>query len=198
MTIWFTSDQHFGHHNILKYCPNRQYDDIFAMNNDYVNRYNERVENGDTVYMLGDFSLKLHFAEIYGPKLKGNKVLVPGNHDRCHPLHSNTQTYKRYSDVGFFMEELQTSVKLNANTPDEIDVNLCHFPYKFEHPTDVRYSELRPTDDGKVLLHGHVHQSWKVKYSDNGTLMINVGVDVWDGNPVSEQEILELIRESGK
>jgi len=41
---------------------------------------------------------------------------------------------------------------------------------------------------GQWLLHGHVHQAWKVKGN-----MINLSVEVWDYKPVSEDTIYEII-----
>jgi calcineurin-like phosphoesterase family protein len=47
---------------------------------------------------------------------------------------------------------------------------------------------MRPVDNGLPLIHGHVHNSWKV----NGR-QINVGVDVWDFTPVSEADLSLLV-----
>ena len=71
-------------------------------------------------------------------------------------------------------------------------VNMCHMPYKGDS-TDDRFQKYRLEDDGRVLLCGHVHEKWKTKRTPKGTLMINVGVDVWDMKPVSEDTIKELI-----
>lgn len=63
-----------------------------------------------------------------------------------------------------------------------------HFPYEGDSRAEDRYVDWRPLDRGRVLLHGHVHSSWRT----NGR-MINVGVDVWDFAPISEQQIIELV-----
>lgn len=54
--IWFTSDTHFGHANIIKYC-NRPYKDTEEMNADLIKRWNSTVGKDDLVWHLGDFSL---------------------------------------------------------------------------------------------------------------------------------------------
>jgi len=48
-------------------------------------------------------------------------------------------------------------------------------------------------DEGKVLICGHVHEKWQTRYSENGTLMVNVGVDANDLNPVSLEELIEIV-----
>ena len=70
-----------------------------------------------------------------------------------------------------------------------IEVRLCHFPYEGDSGERDRYVEERPVDDGRWLLHGHVHETWRQRGR-----MINVGVDAWAGRPVSEQRLVELIQ----
>jgi calcineurin-like phosphoesterase family protein len=72
---------------------------------------------------------------------------------------------------------------------------LSHFPrvdknapenFPGEHQ---KWDTLRPLNDGKLALVGHTHQ---VKQYDNFLNQLNVGLDCWDLNPVSEQQILEI------
>ena len=53
---------------------------------------------------------------------------------------------------------------------------------------DDKFAKWRPTDDGRWLLCGHVHEKWKIQGR-----MINVGVDVWDYKPVPVTEIEKII-----
>ncbi len=181
--IFFTSDHHFGHSNIIKYC-NRPFKSVDEMNEEMVNRWNEVVEKDDIVYYLGDFSLSIKAVEQYLPRLNGNKYLIMGNHDQCHPCHGKKSDWKKvkyfelgWGDIGEFHY-----VNIEGN-----EVKLHHMPYKDD--TDQRFTEYRPFDKGNWLLHGHVHNKWKVKDK-----MINVGVDVWDFYPVSIDKIKELIK----
>lgn len=87
MTIFFTSDNHIGHSNILKYCPNRGDvwgEDVLAMNDGLRKNWNRVVQPGDTVYLLGDvtFDHKPDRAAEYLNSLNGKKHLVFGNHDK--------------------------------------------------------------------------------------------------------------------
>lgn len=51
--FWLTSDLHFWHKNICKYC-NRPFETIEQMNKEIINRYNSVVSEDDTVFILGD------------------------------------------------------------------------------------------------------------------------------------------------
>ena len=53
--IWFTSDTHFGHTNVLKFSE-RPWDDIDDMNYALIENINACVEPSDELYILGDFS----------------------------------------------------------------------------------------------------------------------------------------------
>lgn len=60
--IFFTSDQHFSHKNIAKYCPQTRGQfvrmdgtvDLHAMNETIVKEWNLKVSPDDTVWSLGD------------------------------------------------------------------------------------------------------------------------------------------------
>jgi calcineurin-like phosphoesterase family protein len=80
--IFFTSDHHFDHANIIKYC-NRPFLSVDEMNEEIVKRWNQVVDANDTVYYLGDFSLGKGSVEKFVPRLNGEKYLVMGNHDAC-------------------------------------------------------------------------------------------------------------------
>ena len=198
--IWFSSDSHYYHTNILKYCPNRTYSTVEEMNEDLVNRWNSVVSPDDTVYFLGDFSLAFRPVELFTKRLNGHKHLIAGNHDFVHNSHKKSRTlenktiwFKKYLDNGW--ESVQQCLELDIG--DKI-INLCHLPYleAAETGQDQRHASHRLPDDGRVLLCGHVHQRWKARKTSKGTLMINVGVDVNDMTPVSLEHIKEFIKEN--
>jgi calcineurin-like phosphoesterase family protein len=83
---WVYSDPHFYHQNICHFVnfdgtKVRPWDDAVKMTNDMIDMYNEVVDDGDRVYILGDVAFsKAKFRESVG-RLKGRKAFVPGNHD---------------------------------------------------------------------------------------------------------------------
>lgn len=79
-SIFFTSDSHFGHNNVIKYC-NRPFSSIGEMDEKLISEWNNTVSKNDTVYHLGDFTFGDH--KPYLNRLNGkNKYLILGNHDR--------------------------------------------------------------------------------------------------------------------
>ena len=79
--IWFTSDTHFHHANIIRFC-NRPFASVEEMNEELIRRWNETVPEDGTVFHLGDVCFG-------GPKewnsvihrLNGRIYLILGNHD---------------------------------------------------------------------------------------------------------------------
>ncbi len=81
MSIFFTADLHLGHDNIIGYTK-RPFKDVDEMDNTLIDNYNEKVSNDDTVYILGDFTLKnAGPARQYLKRLNGHILIVPGGHD---------------------------------------------------------------------------------------------------------------------
>lgn len=196
--IYFTSDQHYWHNNVIRYCI-RPHESVEQMNEDMVLKWNNIVRPEDTVYVLGDFSLAFRAVEVYPKRLMGNKILVPGNHDFCHSFHKKSRSQEnrekwiqKYVDNGFTVLPEQTTL----DVPGLATFNMCHHPYagpyEIENGGD-KYEKWRPVDDGRILLCGHVHEKWHTRRSPKGTLMINVGVDVNGFVPVSIDQIAEII-----
>ena len=190
--IWFTSDLHFYHFNVIAYC-NRPWKTIEEMNEELILRWNAKVGPYDTIYCLGDFSMAFRAVELFSHRLNGIKYLVPGNHDFCHSYHKRSRAVEnkakwisKYEEFGWIV---LPEISYISSVPG---IRLCHLPYS-EDVNQDKYQKFRPEDDGKILLCGHVHEKWKVRYTKKRTLMINVGVDVWNWEPVSLAEIEELM-----
>jgi len=79
--IFFTSDHHFGHKNIIKFCK-RPFEDVNEMNEVMIQRWNEKVSPEDEVYHLGDVGLSSHgqLRKILD-QLNGKIYLIKGNHE---------------------------------------------------------------------------------------------------------------------
>src|SRR5919201_244454 len=82
MTVFFTSDTHFGHGGALG-LYRRPFPSVAAMNETLVERWNETVGPDDVVWHLGDFAIRQR-SEIVTEllaRLNGCKHLVAGNND---------------------------------------------------------------------------------------------------------------------
>lgn len=188
MPTWFTSDLHFGHKNIIKY-EGRPFNDVDEMNHALVDNWNRTVGPDDVVWIVGDFAMgKIVDTLPIAKDLNGKKLLVPGNHDRCwhghYDLQSSEQFDKfcdwrdRYEEVGLSIQSPYETITAD-NWPMVRDhtvvFNMSHFPYE----SDGRYPGV--VDHGNWLVHGHVHSEWRMKGKQ-----INVGIDAWGGDLVSE------------
>jgi len=181
---FFTSDHHFFHKNVLIYC-NRPYNSVEEMNEQLIRKWNDVVKEDDDVYHLGDFSLSAKALHVVR-QLNGRKILIPGNHDLCFPAHKGYEKKKvKYLEAGFHC--ILTS-------PEEILIRdhrvlLWHLPYLYEDSEDKRYGDWRIPNQGQWLLHGHSHGYRFVKNKN----MIDVGVDCWNGYPISEREVYQTM-----
>lgn len=79
--LFFTSDSHWWHTNIIKYC-NRPFSSIEEMNEKLVQYWNETISKDDIVFHLGDFAFcgPTKVREIK-EQLNGKIILIKGNHD---------------------------------------------------------------------------------------------------------------------
>lgn len=183
MKTWFTSDHHFGHANIIKYC-NRPFYGTHDMNIAMELAWNEVVEPNDLVYYLGDFAMNANLVPFLVSKLNGSKILIPGNHDKCwQKTDPANRWFAHYIDAGFKSIEQEMMLEIAGE-----QVLLNHLPYRNPKEPEQKYFAQRPVDDGGWLIHGHIHHKWKVNKKQ-----INVSVDVWNFKPVSLDEIVNLI-----
>ncbi len=68
--IFYIADTHFGHENVTVFSG-RPYGSMEEMNSDLVRRWNDKVRNTDTVYVLGDMFFRCDCAEEILAQLKG-------------------------------------------------------------------------------------------------------------------------------
>lgn len=193
MATWITSDQHFGHRKVIEYCG-RPFSDVEEMNKAIIERHNAIVKPEDTVWHLGDFALDDRLVKSFLDKLNGRKILIPGNHDKCHPCHSrHARALRKYKQYGF-AEIYPNGYDMEFEQGFRIHLN--HMPYFIESPDprEIRYPEWRPRPGSHAgLLCGHVHEKWKTK-----GLMVNVGVDQWEFAPILLMDAIRLLEKAAR
>lgn len=95
--IFFTSDTHFRHFNIIKYCT-RPFTSTEEMDEVLIKNWNEKVPKDGLVYHLGDFAWgSISRWEQIREQLNGEIILIYGNHDD-HFL-GNKRIYKLFKEV---------------------------------------------------------------------------------------------------
>lgn len=159
--IYYISDTHFGHANIIKYC-NRPFASVLDMDRAMIDRWNSRVTPEDTVYHLGDFGFgPLYKLQYFFAQLNGTIHLIKGNHDWG----------KLVKKLGFASIQKTLVIKDNGLT-----VAMAHIPGQFDY---------RNVD---VMLHGHTHD---IGLRQSAYKTYNLSGEHWDYTPVTLNEILE-------
>ena len=156
MATWFTADTHFGHARAIELCK-RPFASVDMMDQVIIERWNFRVAAGDIVYHLGDFSFDDQTP--YLDKLKGQKILIRGNHD-----HKN----RVKKAVGWQAVYDLAHVKVDGKS-----VVLCHYAMR----------TWRNSHHGALHLYGHSHGNL-----EGDSQSCDVGVDVWGFEPISLKE----------
>jgi calcineurin-like phosphoesterase family protein len=173
MTIYFTSDTHFGHANVIKYS-NRPYKDKDEMDQCLIENWNSRVQPSDTVYHLGDLSFRnAEETDKILNRLNGIIHFRPGNHDKV--VHQNKSLQSRFASM-FAKQELY----LHAGI-EKYAATIEHFPA-------LTWNKAR---HGAWMLHGHCHGSMRYPWPDQKIL--DVGVDVHNWTPISVDEIAKIM-----
>jgi len=158
--IFFTSDTHFGHANVIKYSK-RPFTDVDAMREAMIANWNAIVRPGDLVYHLGDFAFTpADEAVRIAKRLTGQKCLVYGNHDK-----------RLRKDQGFGAQWAWCKDMADVKVGDQRIV-LCHYAM-------LTWNQ---SHRGAWQLHGHSHGSLS---PDPRSLRVDVGVDCWDYQPVA-------------
>lgn len=167
--IYFTSDTHFAHVNIIKYCD-RPWKTVDAMNAGLIERWNSVVDPDDDVYHLGDFCMGGSRPKDWLPRLNGNVHLICGNHD------------PRSEDQGFASVHKFLELKVKGYR----SITLCHFPLKV----------WNRSHKGTWHLFGHVHGTMTVKHGRitlEDSLAMDVGVDCHNYYPVSIDKVAKIM-----
>lgn len=178
--VFFTSDTHFGHRNVLKFC-NRPFESVKDMEQQLVANWNNFVTDQDIVFHLGDFSWWDSNTEITRicSKLNGKQIyLVPGNHDL-------DKGWRKVPDrMTILGAVVQLWIRDHKTGELLFKAVLSHYPLM----------TWNRREEGVPNLHGHLHglkgdgrdgkenPDLNLPYHWN---QCDVGVDVWDYKPVN-------------
>ena len=184
--IFFSSDQHFGHRNVVKFC-NRPYADEKEMGKALIENWNNVVGPDDIIVTMGDF---FWFNDSQSIKkvvnqLNGTIYMVLGNHDkkesfrRCDPekliiLDGISHIFLRCEDENRWYEKT-------------FEIVCCHYPL-------MTWSHR---DRGAINLFGHIHSGWMRSCDDYDQMLplwrgqqLDVGVDNQNFTPVVFEDVL--------
>jgi calcineurin-like phosphoesterase family protein len=164
--IWFTSDLHLGHKNVLHLCE-RPFQTVQEMDAILIKNWNDLISKDDEVYVLGDFAYRNQRSiKYYVDALNGTKHLILGNHDK-----GSMEEYQAH---------FESVDQIKYLTIDNRFFVLFHYPI---------LSWAR-RGRGSIHLYGHVHRAHMIALENQRA--INVGVDTNNFKPLSLNEIITL------
>jgi len=195
--LYFTSDLHLNHANIIKYC-NRPFKDKSHMNEVIINNWNSIIKDDDIIFHLGDFCLGGRGEWIhYINRLSGIKIFIKGNHDRDKDVPSNLLD-------GYYDGFVNINVKDLEVKGGEQRITLCHYPmlswYQshrkawqlFGHMHNQTIKPLKENIEGgdevSDFLKTEYHYISKIRYDQ-----CDVGVDGNNFTPMSYYQIKNKI-----
>ena len=162
--LWFSSDLHFQHNNIIKFSK-RPYANVDEMNLDLIKKWNQKVKVDDSIWFLGDFSFK--DGDRFFHQLNGRKHLIIGNHDG-----------DKVRDLPWESQEIYSELEVPDKTGKKHRLVLFHYPIE----------EFNGFYKGAIHLHGHVHGKKMLPIKKR----VDVAVECHGYAPVSFEKILEL------
>lgn len=174
--FFFTSNTHFNHTNIIRYC-NRPFKNVKEMNETLIFNWNNVIGTDDFVFHLGDFCLgsSIDWSKLLD-RLNGKIYLILGNHD----LNNLKQDFM----CKFEKVVMQMHIQVGKQK-----IYLNHYPF-------LCYGGAY---NNTWQLFGHVHTSQNHKGKDNSRLNIlfptqyDVGVDNNNYTPISFAKVKEII-----
>lgn len=179
--IYFTSDLHFGHEAILKYC-NRPFANVEEMNRKLIENWNNKVPEDGIVFNLGDFAWGGYpFWKSMREQLNGKIILIKGNHDEKNLTKTGAQEL-------FEFVTYQMKIQIEGRK-----IYLNHYPFLCYAGT------YRDTNGLEYQAFGHVHSGPRAKGLDIDRLSMlfptqyDVGVDNNNYEPISWSEFNDKI-----
>ncbi len=174
--IYFTSDLHFYHGNVIRYC-NRPFDGYMSMNSALIANWNNTVKYNDDVYILGDITMRgPEIVNSLMPALNGRKHLICGNHDLFVRKESfNATNFEIVTDYHVLNHQIRGKNYMFC---------LMHYPLlTWNH-----------AGRGSIHLHGHIHSTPEYNNENirNGILRFDVGVDAHNYSPVSIETVIHM------
>lgn len=181
--LFFTSDTHFNHKNIITFCS-RPFIDIESMNEVLIQNWNNTIPENGIVFHLGDFAFGGSEAwHNILSRLNGKIYLILGNHD-----HKNFKQgyFNKFEDVA---EQMTIEVGKKK-------LILTHFPL-------LCYNGTWSTEQNCWNIHGHVHICHN-KLANTGKdfkrmsltfpTQYDAGVDLNDYTPISFDKLRSRIQ----
>ena len=177
--IWFTSDYHFSHANVIKY-DKRPFTSVEEMDEALIDGWNAKVKDTDIVFYLGDLSFDRDFGrtQAIAKQLKGKIHFILGNHD-------DERVIRKLGVFETVSDYINLSVKDLENPRKYQDIMMFHYPI-------LSWDKVH---HGAFHLHGHCHQNLiphQAEYYEGKVL--DMGCNGWEYEPVNYITIKQIMQ----
>lgn len=179
--LFFTSDTHFDHKNIIEYC-NRPFKSLTEMNETLILNWNNTVPTDGVVFHLGDFAFtgQIHRIRELVSRLNGTIYHIRGNH-----CYQNRWDRQIIIDIfeGRSMDVASLTVQDDELEAKHINFFMSHYPHMF-------------WPKGSVNLYGHVHSGTNTRSRElvpEHSMRYDVGVDNNDFKPISYHQLKVIL-----
>lgn len=172
--IFFTSDHHFGHKNIIKFS-NRPFESVEEMDETMIERWNEKIKPNDEVYHIGDVALcSPNKLKKILARLNGKIYLIKGNHEKSAlECKDHFEWIKDYYELKVEDADFHEGRQMIA---------LLHYGMRVWNASHW----------GTFHLYGHSHGTLP---DDPKSRSFDVGVDCHDFYPLSYEEVKAIMKE---
>lgn len=197
--LYFTSDLHLGHENIIALC-NRPFTSIEEMDNIIIDNWNSVITKDDTIFVLGDFSWRIGDSQIkhYISQLSGNIIFIKGNHDKNEDAFSSSKFYDGFVNIKVKDDNDDTKALGGYQY-----ITLCHYPmlswYQSHRGAWQLFGHWHTLPDQKPMRRVQDNESEYIKeeylYMDRlRNFHYDVGVDQNKYYPISYNEIKKFFK----
>ena len=181
--LFFTSDTHFLHTNIIKFCG-RPFESVSEMDLALIEKWNTKVPFDADVIHHGDlcWSGNIDYIETLIHTLHGRIHLILGNHDYKNRLDREVIKEIIERKGGSVSDIINTTVVQDDNQ----QIISCHYPMLF-------------WPERAIMAHGHIHSGPTSTASEKASfhpMRYDVGVDNNNYEPISYLELKDIIDEN--
>ena len=185
--IYFISDFHVGHANVIKF-DSRPFKDTDEMHVELIKRWNSVIDDDDIVYYLGDLAFcRDEIAKWFAYSLKGKIHFIKGNHDKLRKIRNFgrwEEVYEYGTEIFIKDEDLKSARGMSGYQ----QIIMSHYPILSWNRSHY----------GSWHLHGHCHGSLMKSNQDYyKRKVMDVGCNVIDYTPISYSEVKEIMSKKG-
>jgi calcineurin-like phosphoesterase family protein len=179
--IFFTSDYHIYHQNILHLGKGRPFASVEEMHAAIADRHNAVVRPGDKVYNFGDLALKCTWeqAHAFRQRLLGQQHFLFGNHDNV------------AWDLIRMVPDCFVWAKGDPDSPGSYVLRLKGYDVPKIQIGHFAQRTWTSSHKGSWNLYGHSHNQLP---EEPNLLAFDCGVDCWDYTPVSIEEVAQKMK----